>query len=134
MRPLLTKAQLERLHSAIISQSGGAEGLRDAKALDSALAQPSQAFAGQLLCPDLIAQAAALGFFLISNHPFLDGNKRIGHAAMEVVLQMHGMEIRASVDEQERRILDVASGCCTRADLEDWLRKVVFERSSPLSG
>jgi death-on-curing protein len=79
----LTRAEVEAAHAAILAQSGGASGLRDENALESALAQPRMAFSGQELYPSLAAKAAALGYSLVSNHPFVDGNKRIGHAAME---------------------------------------------------
>ncbi|WP_246844273.1 type II toxin-antitoxin system death-on-curing family toxin [Hydrocoleum sp. CS-953] len=79
-------------------------------ALESAVAQPAATFAGEDLYPTVIDKAAALGFLIIMNHPFIDGNKRIGHAAMEVFLILNGLEINASVDEQEQVILAVASG------------------------
>jgi len=73
------------LHDRIIISSGGSHGIRDVSALESALAQPRATFDGVDLYPDLIAKAAALGFLLVANHPFVDGNKRIGHAAMEKI-------------------------------------------------
>jgi death on curing protein len=71
------------LHSLLIAQSGGSSGLRDRGTLESAVAQPEASFGGQDLYPDLASKAAALGHALTQNHPFVDGNKRIGHAAME---------------------------------------------------
>jgi death-on-curing protein len=65
----------------------------------------------------------ALGFSLIQNHAFVDGSQRIGHAAMEVLLLLNGREIRADYDQQERVILAVASGQCSRTELTDWLRQ-----------
>ncbi len=62
-------------------------------------------FDGQELYPTLVEKAAALGFSLVTSHPFVDGNKRLGHAAMETFLLMNGHEIEASVDEQEDLIL-----------------------------
>jgi death on curing protein len=67
-------------------------------------------FGGEDLYPSLLEKAAALGFSIIMNHPFVDGNKRTGHAAMETFLILNGMEINASVDEQERVVLAIASG------------------------
>ncbi len=128
MNPLPTQEQVIRLHQHLIAQSGGASGLRDLAALESALCQPRQVFGGAELYPDVIDKAAALGFFLISNHPFVDGNKRIGHAAMEVTLLMSGLEIRAGVEEQERVILAVAAGQMKRDVLTAWLRNVVTTR------
>jgi death-on-curing protein len=82
-------------------------------------------FDGADLYPTLVAKAAALGFSLIQGHPFVDGNKRIGHAAMEVFLVLNGFEIVASVDEQESTVLAVASGSLNRETLESWLERRV---------
>ncbi len=74
------------------------------------------------LYPTLADKTAALGFSLIQNHPFVDGNKRIGHASMEVFLVLNGFEISAPVLEQEQIILNVASGALDRVGLSAWLR------------
>src|SRR5690349_21044854 len=97
------------LHSEIITRSGGMLGVRDRGGLESAVAQPKMTFSGNELYTTITDKAAALGHALIQNHAFLDGNKRIGHAAMEVFLLLNGYEINASVDEQERAILGVAN-------------------------
>jgi death-on-curing protein len=77
----------------------------------------------------IVEKAAALGFSLISNHPFVDGNKRAGHAAMEVFLVLNGYEIDASVDEQEQIILQLAAGKLERKAFTEWLRIHVVERA-----
>nr|WP_230843851.1 type II toxin-antitoxin system death-on-curing family toxin [Gloeobacter morelensis] len=77
-------------------------------------------FAGQDLYPTM-ADKAALGFSLIQNHPFIDGNKRTGHAAMEVFLVLNGYEADATVDEQERIILQVASEQMSREQFSNWI-------------
>jgi len=59
---------------------------------------------------------------LVQGHPFVDGNKRVGHAAMETFLVLNGTEINASTDEQERLILDLTGGRLDRSGLTDWLR------------
>jgi death-on-curing protein len=76
----------------------------------------------------LVEKAAVLGFSLIRNHPFVDGNKRIGHAATEVFLLLNGFEIEASVDEQEQVVLDVATGKLDRKAFVEWLGAHVIER------
>ncbi len=78
-------------------------------------------FAGEDLYPTITHKAAALSFSIINNHPFIDGNKRIGHAAMEVFLVLNGFEINSSVYEQEQIILQVASGQMGREALKTWL-------------
>jgi death-on-curing protein len=109
------------LHAAVVSTSGGAAGLRDLGALESALAQPRATFDGVDLYPGVIDKASSLGFGLALNHPFIDGNKRIAHAAMAVFLELNGLEIQAPVDDQERLMLDLAAGTLTRDELTSWL-------------
>ena len=89
--------------------------------LESAIAQPAMSFGGVELYPTLAEKAAALGFSLIMNHPFVDGNKRVGHAAMETLLVLNGHELRADVDEQERVILGVAAGTIRREEFFTWV-------------
>ena len=109
------------LHRRLIEQSGGSPGLRGRGALVSAVRQPQMEFGGEELYSSLTEKAAALGYALIQNHPFVDGNKRTGHASMEVFLRLNGWEIVASVDEQERLVIDVADGTANRDELAEWL-------------
>lgn len=122
MRYLTIEAVLE-LHRLVIAQSGGQAGIRDRGALESAVAQPTMTFAGVELYPTLATKAAALAFSLIQNHPFIDGNKRVGHAAMEVMLVLNGHEIEADVDEQEQVILAVAASQMPRKEFGAWLEQ-----------
>jgi death-on-curing protein len=115
------------LHAKVIAQSGGSLGLRDRGALESAVAQPEMTFGGEDLYPTVAEKAAALGHSLIQNHPFIDGNKRVGHAAMEVFLILNGYEISASVDEQEEIVLSVASSQISRSEFSEWLKQHVVE-------
>jgi len=98
--------------------------------LEAALGQPRQTFGGDDLYPDLPSKAATLGFSLINNHPFIDGNKRVGHAAMEAFLMLNGSEIEASVDDAEAEILAVAAGQRNREELQGWVEShmVPFDR------
>ena len=128
MRYLTLHEALE-LHRRIIAQSGGSLGVLNLGALESALAQPRMTFGGEELYPSVAEKALALGYSLIKNHPFVDGNKRTGHAAMEIFLVLNGFEIQASVDEQERVILEVASGEMDRTVFSAWLRAHVVAKS-----
>ncbi len=123
----LSLAEVIELYGRVVDQSGGASGLRDTGRLESAVAQPRITYGGRDLYPSLIEKAGALCFSLVQNHPFVDGNKRLGHAAMEVFLILNGHEIRASVDEQESLILGVASGQVSKESLVEWLTQHVFE-------
>ncbi len=125
----LSLAELLDLHRLVIAQTGGAEPVLDLRGLESAIAQPRVTFEGRDLHPSLADKAAALCYSLILNHPFLDGNKRVGHAAMETFLMLNGYEVRGSVEESERLILDVASGQVSREDLAEWLKKHLAEVS-----
>jgi len=118
----LTLGEVIALHRRILAESGGTSGVRDLGAIASAVSQPKATVGGQDAYPTLIEKVAALGFSLIRNHGFVDGNKRIAHAAMEVFLVMNDMEISASVDEQERFMLSLAASEVTREGLIDWLR------------
>lgn len=126
----LTLNELLELYRRIIEQSGGMEsGISNQGALESALAQPRMTFGGEDLYPTIAEKASALGFSLVKNHPFVDGNKRIGHAAMEVFLILNGFEIEATVDEQEEVILQLASSELSRDEFTAWLREHVVERN-----
>ncbi len=119
----LTLVEVLDLHHRIVKQSAGGLGIRDLGLLESAIAQPRITFGSQDLYPTVIDKAVALGFSIIMNHPFVDGNKRTGHAAMESFLILNGLEISASVDEQEQVILAVASGVVGREAFAEWLRQ-----------
>ena len=116
----LTLGELIELHRRIIEQSGGADGIRDLGLAESALAQPQMSFGGTELYPTLAEKAAALCFSLVMNHPFVDGNKRIGHAAMETFLVMNGFELNADVDDSEYVILRLAAGELERMPFTEW--------------
>ncbi|MBY0401376.1 type II toxin-antitoxin system death-on-curing family toxin [Myxococcota bacterium] len=129
MTRYLSLREILTLHERIAAGSGGGVGVRDLGLLESAIAQPRQSFDGADLHPSIIDKAAALGFSLISNHPFVDGNKRVGHAALEVFLMLNGYELNASVDKQERVILAVAAGRSTREEFRRWVADHVIEAS-----
>ena len=129
MTRYLSLAEVLTLHRRIIVETGGSDGLRDLGLLESALGQPRQTFGGEDLYPSLAAKATALGFSLIKNHPFVDGNKRVGHAALEAMLMLNGLELSASVDDGESEVLAVASGARTREEFQAWVeaRLVPFD-------
>jgi death-on-curing protein len=124
----LTQEEVLELHRMLLEQSGGSPGVRDYQALESALAQPRMSFEGTDLYPSLVEKAAALAFSLVKNHPFVDGNERIGHAVMEVFLVLNGYEVAASVQEQEATVLQLAAGEIGRDELVKWLQSHAVRR------
>lgn len=120
---VLTKRQILLLHSALIRQSGGSDGIRDEGLLDSAVSTPFQTFADQELYPSLLEKAARLGFGLICNHPFIDGNKRIGTHAMLVFLDINQITLSYEDDDLIETILRVASGTLDYNGLLGWLQE-----------
>jgi death on curing protein len=119
----LSLSQVLRLHRRIITQSGGSKGIMDLGMLESAVRQPRMVFGGEELYSTLAAKASILGFSIIQNHPFIDGNKRTGHAAVEVFLFLNGYELIASVDVSESIVLQVASGKLSRQDFTTWIER-----------
>ena len=125
----LTVAEVLETYQRVMQQTGGLVGIRDLGALESAIAQPYMTFDGNELYPSLAEKAAGLGFSLIQNHPFADGNKRTGHAAMESFLALNNYEINASTDEQVEVILSLASGKLSRDEFTEWLSNHLQELS-----
>jgi death on curing protein len=109
------------LHSTLIVEHGGSDGTRDRGLLESAVAQPMASFGGEFLHQDLFEMAAALLVSLVGNHPFVDGNKRTGLAAMLMFLELN----EYSVDESHALVditLAVASGSMSKAQVAQLLR------------
>jgi death-on-curing protein len=119
----LSVEQVLALHQALVEQFGGASGLRDLGALESAVARPAMTFGGDDLYGDLAAKAAALMHSLVLNHPFVDGNKRVGIAAAELFLEGNASTLEESDDELERVTLAVAEGKVAAEALAIWFRQ-----------
>lgn len=117
----LTEKQIISIHSSLIKATGGSDGVRDKALLDSALESPFQTFDGVDIYPALLQKAARLGFSLVSNHPFVDGNKRIGVHAMLVFLVLNGVEIICTQDELINVGLGLADGSMGFEQLFQWL-------------
>ena len=117
----LSKEQVLLLHTQLIEEFGGTDGVRDYNLLDSALETPFQSFAGEELYPTIQAKAARLGYGLIKNHTMLDGNKRIGAHAMLVFLALNGIEMKYTQKELYETVLSVAAGSLEYEDLIQWV-------------
>lgn len=104
------KHQIIKIHHQIIKEFGGISGIRDESMLDSALANPLQTFAGQDLYPDITEKIIKLGYSIIKNHPFLDGNKRTGLHSMLILFSLNGFKFQCSYETLTNSIMNVANG------------------------
>lgn len=118
---ILNKRQILMLHQHLVDETGGSPGLRDEGLLDSALNAPFQVFGDTSAYPSLQQKAARLCYGLVKNHPFIDGNKRIGAHAMLVFLAVNGLELSYTQQELSDIILQVAAGEKGYDDLLVWL-------------
>lgn len=117
----LTKGQILMLHRDLIMETGGTDGLRDEGLLDSASNAPFQGFGRTDTFPSLQQKGARLGFGLIRNHAFVDGNKRIGAHAMLVLLALNGIDLSYTQEELSDMVLQVASGNSSFEDMVKWI-------------
>ena len=118
---ILNKRQILMLHQHLVEETGGSPGLRDEGLLDSALNAPFQVFGDTSAYPSLQQKAARLCYGLVKNHPFIDGNKRIGAHAMLVFQAVNGLELSYTQQELSDIILQVAAGEKEYDDLLVWL-------------
>ncbi len=121
----LTLEIVLEIHAEAIAQFGGSTGLRDRALLESAIAAPQASFGGVSPLTDTVDVAAAYLFYLCSNHPFVDGNKRVALGACLVFLQLNGYTPAPDSDEWENLTLAVAAGVLSRDEVTTQLRKLV---------
>ena len=119
----LTFAEIIEIHDYQIEHFGGGEGLRDIELLRSAIGMPSATFGGEYLHPTIIEMAAAYLYHLAENHPFVDGNKRVGAMAALIFLDLNGYEIDAFDAEFTDMVLKVASGKMLKAEITLFFRQ-----------
>ena len=110
------------IHADQLKRYGGRPGIRDRSLLESALGQPKITVGGKFAHRTLFEKAAAYGFHLCRNHPFVDGNKRIAFVLMDIFLQKNGWEILAHEKEAYSMMIDLASGKLRKAQLASWLK------------
>lgn len=118
----LSKAQVLALHKRILAEFGGLAGLRDRGALEAAVERPCMTFAGHELYPDIPAKAAALMHSLVCNHPFIDGNKRVGAAAAELFARANDLTLAADDDALFDVTMALANGRVSIEELTIWFR------------
>ncbi|NPV89728.1 MAG: type II toxin-antitoxin system death-on-curing family toxin [Firmicutes bacterium] len=117
----LSVPQIVLMHSALIKETGGMDGIREESLLDSAVNAPFQTYGGEYLYKSLEAKAAQLGYFLIKNHPFVDGNKRIGMLAMMVFLELNGAGLNCTDQDIVETGLRIAAGEMDDKEVLEWI-------------
>jgi death on curing protein len=111
-----------QIHDDVLEDTGGGRGIRDFEGIEAAVVAPQTSYFGEEQYPTIAAKGAALGFILVTRHPFMDGNKRVGHSAMVHFLFMNGFILDANDEEQESVILDVASGKTDIESFTEWVK------------
>src|SRR5882672_8708937 len=102
--------EVEKIHDILIEKFGGAKGIRDRGILESAIGRPFQTFDGNDLYPNPVDKAAAIFESIISNHPFVDGNKRTGYVLMRLILKDNKLDINVGQDEKYEFVIKAAKG------------------------
>jgi len=111
-----------RIQEILIDKFGGSKGIRDIHLLESALSRPFQTFDSKDLYPHPIDKAASLIESILINHPFIDGNKRIGYVLMRLLLLDYGFDIQASEDEKYDFVISIAKGDYRFDDIVKWIK------------
>jgi death-on-curing protein len=129
MKPIkyIPKQVVLAFHKQLIVDYGGLDGLRDEGLLESALAQPESTIFGSELHQNIFEMAAAYGYHLCQNHPFVDGNKRIAFVVMDTFLRVNGWEVVAEERPIYALMLALASGQIDKHQLAQWLRENCLE-------
>ena len=120
---LISKEQVLKIHSSLIKETGGIDGIRDENLLDSALNSPFQTFDSKELYPEILDKAAQLSYSIIKNHPFLDGNKRIGTHIMLVFLVLNNTRLTYTQKELIDFGLKVADSSLSKGEIKNWIEK-----------
>jgi death on curing protein len=118
---MIFSADAIRIHEILIDKFGGSEGIRDINLLESVLSRPFQTFDTKDLYPNPIEKAAALIESILINHPFIDGNKRIGYVLMRLLLMEYGFDIHATEDEKYDFVILIAKGDYKFDDILRWI-------------
>ena len=111
------------IHRFLIEEFGGSLGIRDQGLLEAALGRPMQTFDGDELYPTPEEKAAAILESIVVNHPFIDGNKRLGYVLMRMVLLDAGLDLDASQDEKYQLVIEVAKGALSFSDIAKWINE-----------
>ncbi len=119
----LSLSEVMEIHQDQIARYGGATGIRDVELLKSAIGMPSTTYRGEFLHTDIYEMAAAYLFHIVMNHPFVDGNKRVGAVTAFAFLFLNGYDFNAPEDDFADMVLDVASGKIDKSDVTAFIRR-----------
>jgi len=114
--------EVEKIHDILIEKFGGGKGIRDKGLLESAINRPFQTFDGQDLYPDPVDKAAAIFESIITNHPFVDGNKRTAYVLMRLILKSNNLDIRSGQNEKYDFVIKSASGQVSFDQIRAWIK------------
>lgn len=120
---MISTKEAEQIHKILIDTFGGAHGVRDLSALESALKRPFQTFDEKDLYPTAIDKAAALAESILNNHPFIDGNKRTGYVLMRLCLLHFRRDINASQQDKYEFVINIATGKIRFEEIVSWLEQ-----------
>jgi death on curing protein len=127
----LSLEQILAIHETLIKRYGGSYGIRDRGLLESAVFRPQTIVFGEAAYPTLFEKCAVLGYSIIQNHPFLDGNKRAGFAAMHLMLLINGCDLVSAAEEEIRVTENIASGKMREAEIAKWLKQFLKSGKTP---
>src|SRR6185436_4153138 len=119
---MISLAEVEKIHDILIEKFGGLKGIRDHGILDSAINRPYQTFDGQDLYPDPVDKAAAIFESIISNHPFVDGNKRTAYVLMRLLLLEHELDLAAVEEAKYDFVITAAKGELRFEQIKSWIK------------
>lgn len=114
--------EVEKIHDILIDKFGGAKGIRDKGLLESSMNRPFQTFDGEELYPSPIDKAAAIFESIITNHPFIDGNKRTAYVLMRLTLKNNNIDIHLGQSDKYDFVLKAASGQVTFDQIKSWIK------------
>jgi death on curing protein len=118
---MIKQEDVLKIHKLLIDRFGGSHGVRDVSSLNSAINRPFATFDNQELYPEPVDKAAAILESIVTNHPFIDGNKRIGYVLARLLLLKSGLDIKTTQEEKYEMVIAVSKGEWKFEQIKDWM-------------